>query len=455
MEWQIDILESLGEALRAGADRESAIAAVATQIGVKSGHGVGKSALFGMIVGWAMSTCQDTRGLITAGTESQLDTKTQPEIAKWMRMMITAHWFEVKATKIFHKARPESWRVDFIAWNEKRPESFAGLHNHGRRIFALVDEASQVARIILETLLGALTDADTEIVLMLFGNPTRNDGVFFECFNRDAHRWITKTVDSRRVPITNKEQIRQWIEDYGEDSDFVRVRVRGEFPRAGSNQLISMDAVHAARTREYCAARSPFVIGVDPARFGEDESVITLREGDRVHAQITRRELSLMDLAGLVSDQIVRYEPEAVFIDEIGLGAGVVDRLHQLKHKGVHGIKSSDPASDKSLYFNLNAEMWGRMGEWLARTGIIPDEPELAQQLVSRLYGYDGQNRIQLEKKIDMKKRGLRSPDRADSLALTFAMRLPPADILAARRKAVKERQERRRSGGAFDEFDI
>jgi hypothetical protein len=450
MDWQADILEDLGEALRAGVDRESALAMVATQIAVKSGHGVGKSALFGMIVGWAMSTCPDTRGVITAGTEAQLDTKTQPEIAKWIRMMICGHWFEVKATKIFAIERPESWRVDFIAWNEKRPEAFAGLHNHGRRIFALVDEASQVARIILETLMGALTDADTEIILMLFGNPTRNDGVFFECFNRERHRWINKTVDSRTVPITNKAQIRQWIEDYGEDSDFVRVRVRGEFPRAGANQLISMEAVHAARNRTMAAQRTPFVIGVDPARFGDDEFVITLREGDRVHPQICRREMDLMDAAGLVSDQIIRYTPEAVFVDEIGLGAGIVDRLRQLGHKKVHGINSSSPASDRSLYFNLNAEMWGRMGEWIEKVGVIPDDPELGQQLVSRLYGYDAQNRIQLEKKDDMKKRGLSSPDRADSLALTFALRIPASDILNARRQRVAER---RRSYDPMDEI--
>jgi hypothetical protein len=452
MQWQAEILEDLGERLRAGMPDQQAIgmAMVAIQVAVKSGHGVGKSALLGMLSGWAMSTCPDTRGVITAGTEAQLDTKTQPEIAKWFRMMICGHWFEVKASKIFAKERPESWRLDFIPWNEKRPEAFAGLHNHGRRIFVLVDEASQVARIILETLMGALTDADTEIILVLFGNPTRNDGVFFECFNRERHRWIGKTVDSRNVPITNKEQIAQWIADYGEDSDFVRVRVRGEFPRAGTNQLISMEAVHAARTRTHRMARSPFVIGVDPARFGEDESVITLREGDQVHPQICRRELGLMDLAGLVSDQIVRFTPEAVFVDEIGMGAGVVDRLRQLGHKMVHGVVSSAPASDRSLYINLNAEMWGRMGDWIARTGIIPDDPELAQQLVSRQYGYDAQNRIQLEKKADMKKRGLSSPDRADSLALTFAMRLPAADIIDARRRKAQERRGR----GGYDPFD-
>lgn len=447
----MDILETLGERLRAGVPDGDAIAEamVAIQFAVKSGHGVGKSALFGMLTGWAMSTMPDTRGIITAGTESQLDTKTQPEIAKWFRMMICGHWFTVTATKIFATERPESWRCDFVPWNEKRPESFAGLHNHGRRIFAFVDEASQVARIILETLMGALTDADTEIILGLFGNPTRNDGVFFECFNREKHRWIGKTVDSRRVPITNKAQIKQWIEDYGEDSDFVRIRVRGEFPRAGSNQLISMEVVQAARSREHQAQRSPFVIGVDPARFGDDETVIALREGDRLHPLICRREMSLMDTAGLVSDQIVRYQPEAVFIDEIGLGAGVVDRLHQLGYKVVHGIASSDPASDKDLYRNRNAEMWGRMGEWLEKTGIIPDDVDLAQQLVSRQYGYDAQNRIQLEKKTDMKKRGLSSPDRADALALTFAMRLPAKDIIEAR----KARAEMRQRGG-YDPFD-
>lgn len=440
LEWQADLLKAIRDGLITAQD--------AIQIAVASGHGIGKSAFVSMIICWAMATCPNTRGVVTAGTEGQLSTKTQPEVAKWARMMICAHWFECTATKIYAKDHPESWRLDFVPWNESNPEAFAGLHNLGRRILVLIDEASQVARIIWETIRGALTDKDTEILFFAFGNPTRNSGEFFECFGKNKHRWITRQIDSRTVPITNKTQIAQWVEDYGEDSDFVRMRVRGVFPRAGANQIISGAAVEAARQRTQPLQRTPFIIGVDVARFGDDQTVIAIREGDRLHPLIKRRGLDLMQTAGLVADYIVKFTPDAVFVDEVGMGSGVVDRLRQLGHK-VQGVSAGGTATDRTVYSNLSAEMWARMGEWMERTGCIPADIELEQELTAREYRYDAQNRIQLEKKSDMKKRGLSSPDCADAVGLTFAMQMPARDILEARRKRVQQRSER-----GYDVFD-
>lgn len=440
LEWQADLMKAIRDGLISAQD--------AIQIAVASGHGIGKSAFVSMIICWAMATCPNTRGVVTAGTEGQLSTKTQPEVAKWARMMICAHWFECTATKIYAKDHPESWRLDFVPWNESNPEAFAGLHNLGRRIIVLIDEASQVARIIWETIRGALTDKDTEILFFAFGNPTRNSGEFFECFGKNKHRWITRQIDSRAVPITNKTQIQQWVDDYGEDSDFVRMRVRGVFPRAGANQIVSGEAVEKARLREQPLQRSPCIIGVDIARFGDDQTVIAVREGDRLHPLIKRRGMDLMQAAGLVADMIVRYQPDAVLVDEVGMGSGVVDRLRQLGHT-IMGVSAGATATDRTTYSNLSAEMWARMGNWLERTGCIPADIELEQELTAREYRYDAQNRIQLEKKSDMKKRGLSSPDCADALALTFAVQMPAADILETRRKRVRDRAER-----GYDVFD-
>lgn len=434
LDWQTDLLKAMRDGLISAQD--------AIQIAVASGHGIGKSAFVSMVICWAMATCPNTRGVVTAGTEGQLSTKTQPEVAKWARMMICAHWFECTATKIYAKDHPESWRLDFVPWNESNPEAFAGLHNLGRRIIVLIDEASQVARIIWETIRGALTDKDTEILFFAFGNPTRNSGEFFECFGKSKHRWITRQIDSRTVPITNKTQIQQWVDDYGEDSDFVRMRVRGVFPRAGANQIVSGEAVEKARLRQEPAQRSPCIIGVDIARFGDDQTVIAIREGDRLHPLIKRRGIDLMQTAGLVADMIVRHQPDAVLVDEVGMGSGVVDRLRQLGHTVV-GISAGATATDRTTYNNLSAEMWARMGTWLERTGCIPADIELEQELTAREYRYDAQNRIQLEKKSDLKKRGLSSPDCADALALTFAVQMPAADILDSRRRkrAAKARE--------------
>lgn len=433
LDWQSELLRAVRDRLISPAE--------AIQVAVSSGHGIGKSAFVAMIVCWAMATAANTRGIVTAGTEGQLATKTQPEVAKWHKMMICAHWFECTATKMFAVAHPESWRIDFVPWNENNPEAFAGLHNLGRRIMVVIDEASQVARVIWETIRGALTDSNTEILLFAFGNPTRNSGEFFECFGRNKHRWMTRQIDSRSVPITNKAQIAQWVEDYGEDSDFVRVRVRGVFPNAGANQMVASAAIAAARVRREPGQKSPIVIGVDVARFGDDQTVIAIREGDWLNPLIKRRGMDLMQTAGLVGELIVRHSPDAVFIDEVGIGSGVVDRLRQIGHSVV-GVSASASPNDRNVYANSTTEMWARMAAWIERTGCLPDDPELEHELGSREYSFNRQNLIQIERKDDMKKRGLSSPDCGDALALTFAMLLPPRDLLEARRERARKRTE-------------
>jgi len=140
-----------------------------------SGHGIGKSALIGMLVKWALDTCPDTRVIVTANTEAQLRTKTAPELAKWAGLALTSAWFRHSATAITSTmaGREKSWRCDLVTWSESNTEAFAGLHNQGKRIVLVFDEASGIADKVWEVALGALTDADTEIIWLAFGNPTR------------------------------------------------------------------------------------------------------------------------------------------------------------------------------------------------------------------------------------------------------------------------------------------
>ncbi|KCZ47563.1 hypothetical protein [Hyphomonas sp. CY54-11-8] len=434
-EWQRDLMNDIRDGL---VTVEQAI-----QIATASGHGIGKSACVAMIVCWAMATMPHTRGVITAGTENQLRTKTQPEIAKWFRMMICAHWFECTATKIFARQHPTSWRIDFIPWSENNPEAFAGLHNKGRRILVIIDEASQVADIIWETIRGALTDEDTEIIFLTFGNPTRNSGEFRMCFGRNRHRWVTRQIDSRSVPGTNKDLFEGWVEDYGEDSDFVRVRVRGVFPRAGSMQLIPSDVVAEARQRDAEAlVTDPVVIGVDVARFGDDQSVIALRQGRDGKSRPWKRfrGIDTMTLASEVHAQAWQYRADAIFVDGGGMGAGVVDRLEQLNlppgcqlfevNFGGSAMTSGRIQDAGAKCANKSTQMWWDMGQWCQR-GALPDEQEIEDDLCGREYGYNAANEIQVEKKSDMKKRGLASPDNGDALALTFALPVAPKAMQA------------------------
>src|SRR5262245_7965911 len=312
--WQKEILDLIKNGL---VDINKAI-----QLAVASGHGIGKTALVSWIILWAISTKPDTRGVVTANTETQLKTKTWAELGKWYHMFIAKDHFQFTATALFAKdtAHEKTWRIDMVPWSERNTEAFAGLHNKGRRILVVFDEASAIPDIIWETTEGALTDADTEILWCVFGNPTRNTGRFRECFpgQRHAKEWRTKQVDSREVSLTNKDQINSWIQAYGEDSDFVRIRVRGVFPRTGEMEFISSEDVEKASFEEaWSEPRDALVIGVDVARFGTNESVIAFRKGRdaRTIPWIRMRGATTVQLAGKVAEAVSRYRVDAVFVD--------------------------------------------------------------------------------------------------------------------------------------------
>ena len=384
------------------------------------------SAITAWIVCWIMATRPNAKGVVTANTAGQLETKTWAEIKKWLNRSVVKDMFEVKATSIEAKESPESWRVDAITCREENAESFAGQHAASSTPFYVFDEASAIPEAIYDVAEGGLTDG--EPMMFLFGNPTRNSGRFFECFHKRAKYWDTRSIDSRTVAITNKRQIAKWAEEYGEDSDFFKVRVKGEFPSQGSDQFISAELVHAAVdrgtplvNRATCA-----VVGVDIARFGDDDTVIATRIGRDATMPFKRyRKLSTVQVVGKVKEHIRHLRQDYgikrvyVYMDEGGVGGGPVDIL---KEDGfpVRGVNFSQKPDDPEFYPNKREELWGRMAKWLEE-GAIANDKELVEDLISPTYTFDVQGRKKLESKKDMKKRGLRSPDAADALALTWA----------------------------------
>lgn len=419
--WQAQVATLIGQHLRNPATRHTPLC-----IAVASGHDIGKSAFVSMITKWGLSTCEDCRVMITANKGDQLKNKTQPEVAKWFRLAEDKEFWEVKATRInvLDPQHETSWRADFETWTEQNTEAFQGLHNIGKRIIVIFDEASAIPKPIWEATAGVLLDEKTEIIWLVFGNPTRNTGDFRECFGSVAHRWTTFQIDSRDVDGTNKEQIAKWIADYGEDSDFVRVRVRGEFPRAGSSQFIASDVVEAARKYKAEAYSGlPKILSVDVARFGDDQTVIGTRQGRKAIILKRLRGMDTVQVAERTIELINEEKPDAIVVDGDGIGAGVVD---QIKFRGfgarLFEFHGGATANDASMYFNRSAECWGAMRDWLAAGAEIPDDKELASNLCGREYGFTNKNQIQLEKKSDMKARGLMSPDDADMLSMTFAV---------------------------------
>jgi len=327
-----------------------------------------------------------------------------------------------------------------MTWRKEQSEAFAGLHAATSIPFFIFDEASAIDESIFNVAQGGLTDGAPMVIL--WGNPTRNSGYFFEAFHRNRHRWITRQIDSRECSLPNKLKIQQWCDDYGEDSDFVRVRVKGTFPRAGSAQLIAGDVVLAARARDaHSLPDDPTVMGVDVARFGEDESVIAIRRGPdaRSFPWGYFRGLDNMQLAARVAEQadqlsLIGHRPAAIFVDGGGPGSGVIDRLRQLGYPVIE-VNFGGKADADHRYRDKSAEMWDRTKAWLAGDAVLPEEDELlAEQLTQREYGYTPKMQLVLERKQDMKERGLESPDRADALVLTFAFpvhRRTPQELLA------------------------
>lgn len=436
--WQRGTLRTIGNHLADPATRFTPC-----RVAIASGHGVGKSALVGMIVKWALDTCEDTRVVVTANTEGQILGKTWPEITKWHNLSITRHWFNPTATALrsIQSGHEKAWQAEAVTWSVNNTEAFAGLHNKGKRIVIIFDEASGIDDKVWEVTQGALTDEDTEIIWIAFGNPTKNSGRFRQCFGAEHHLWYTMQLDSRKVEGTNKAYLAELVRTYGENSDLVKVRVKGQFPSASSTQFIGSDVADAAVKRAPAYIPSdPIIFGLDHARFGDDDSVLCIRRGRDAQSFPWKvwRGANSMQIAGDVMLLAEQYKPDAIFIDAGGPNAGgVIDRLRQLGCRGVHeisfggeGREANWQGSVRVRTANKRAEMWTNMRAWL-EGGSIPNDPLMLTNDFAIEYDYGAdQSTITLERKKDMKKRGLASPDRGDALALTFADPVAPRDPL-------------------------
>ena len=421
--WACEFLDELGMEIRKrGFDGVHAVEPI--QMAVASGHGIGKSAISSWLVHFIMSTRPFCRGTVTANTYNQLEGKTWSQIASWTKIGINAHWFRVgtgKGSMKFYKiGSPESWFCKGETSDENNSESFAGQHAANSTSFYLFDEASAIPNKVWEVADGGLTDG--EPMFFAFGNPTRNSGEFHRCFHRMKHRWITRQIDSRTAYLTNKEKIQGMVDDFGLDSDRVKVRVRGMFPSMSVKQFIATATVDAAFGKELKPEQynfAPKILTCDPAWEGDDDLVIGLRQGLRFQIlKVIPKNSNDIEIANLLARLEDEHEADAVFIDG-GYGTGIYSAGQTLGRDWMlvwFGSASSDPGC-----LNKRAEMWNEMAKWLKEGGAIPNDQELYSDLteIEALPRMDG--KIQLESKADMKKRGLSSPGRGDALALSFA----------------------------------
>jgi hypothetical protein len=398
-----------------------------------SGHGIGKSVLVAWIVDWIMSTRPNAQGTITANTITQLSTKTWASIQRWTKLCLTGDWFTVNSERMYYTGRKESWFCAPQSSKEENSEAFAGQHAADSTSFYIMDEASAIPDAIYEVAEGGLTDG--EPMIFLFGNPTRSNGKFHRaCFGSERGRWHPNVIDSRTSRFTNKAQIQEWADDYGEDSDFFRVRVLGLPPAASDLQFISTALVSAAQIREPLPlVDEPLICGLDVARGGNDRCVFRFRRGPDaksikpiwIPGDQARDSMRLVTVAGdILSREFSGRKVTTMFIDGTGIGGPIADRLRQLGHANLIEVQFGAQSPD-AKYANMRAYMWGRMRDWLPR-GCIDRDARLESDLTAPSYSHDKSDRVLLESKEHLKARGIDSPDDADALALTFAMPVQP-----------------------------
>ena len=403
------------------------------RMAASSGHGTGKTAMGAWIACWILSTRPYSTGTVTAGTATQLEERTWSAIQYWVRLSITAHWFEVMASGIYAHRSPNDWKIVAQTCKEENAQSFAGQHARTSTSWYMFDEASAVPDTIWQVAYGGLTDG--EPMFFAWGQPERNTGEFHNiCFGKDSERWNRRTLDSRSSRFTNKQLIEEWLHDYGEDSDWVRVRVLGLPPLASEFQFIDHQRIRQAMRRPIrVLPEEPLIAGVDVSGGGAAWNVVFFRRGMdartipriRIPGEAIRHDRGLLvgRLAELLSDQRPEHKITAMFIDS-AFGSPIIERLHMLGFQQVHEINFGGDSPNQHQA-NMRAYMWDAMKEWLL-IGAIPEEEPLSYQLGLPGYHLNRSNKLVLESKQDLTKRGERSPDDADGLALTFARKVAP-----------------------------
>ncbi len=421
--WQTDQLKLIGKSLK---DNPG----LAIRDAIASGHGIGKGCLSAWLILWALSTFEDTRGIITANTETQLKTKSWAELAKWYRLFIAKHWFKLTATAIYSviPEHEKTWRVDMIPWSKDKPEAFAGLHNQGKRVLLIYDEASSIADIIWEVSEGALTDKDTEIIWAVFGNPTRSTGRFKACFFKHKHRWFTSQIDSRDCKMTNKEELGRWVKDYGVDSDFCRVRVRGLFPNESINNILTDNDIKLMRSRDGFLAQHSINAGValDSAGEGLDMNEFIAVKGGEIVARESVPNLAPSVQAVKAVQMCREIQGNFIVVDCDGIGIGAYQELRKMEEKYLAGIDimkfhgsapSETKVADRAIYQNQRAEA-AFVTQKRARAGIAAvsdSDKELIEDLTEETYFTNRRGLLQLEEKKDIKERLKRSPGKGDA----------------------------------------
>lgn len=394
---------------------------VSGNVSAKSGHGIGKTAAAAWANLWFMTTRPMCKVPCTAPTQHQLEDVLWPEIRVWLDRSTLRDFFVWTQTRLYVKDYQSAWFS--VPRSCSKPENLQGFH--ARDVLFIVDEASGMPQEIMEVIEGALTNQNAR--LMMLGNPTQITGMFYDSFHKHRSFYTTFTISSEKSKLVSPDYPKRMALKWGKESDIYKIRVLGQFPKGSPEALIRLDLVESAVKRQQ-EPEGQIEIGVDPARYGDDSSVIAIRQGLVLSPLITFSGINTTRLTGMIAQEIRALRKKGydgaitVKVDDTGIGGGVTDQLQEIDAElniDVIPINNGASANDPD-YYNLGANLWGDFKEAL-KSITIPDDPELITQLTTRKYKIRPDGRIQLEEKDAMKKRGLNSPDKADAAVLAYA----------------------------------
>ncbi|MDE2103153.1 MAG: hypothetical protein KGL39_38260 [Patescibacteria group bacterium] len=460
--WQEEELEALTDHVkRAAFAHDNGLNYPIFRDAVSSGRGPGKSGLAGMIAHWHISTHLGAHGIIAANTETQLRTKTFPEIAKWVTLGLNRHWFNVDGTKVY----PENWLSDLAAkhmqidsrywglfgqtWTEESPDAFAGAHvPYG--LMVVFDEAAGIPAAVWNVAEGFFSDPGPYRAWLAMSQMRRASGRFYDLhFDPEFKKqWRSRILDVREIPEIDQAWVQSFIDTHGGDeSDEVRVEIRGLPPKLGERQFISPLKVREAMAREIHVFDddAPLILGVDPAPRGR--TVMRFRQGrdGRSFKPVVLIGADNVKIADEIVKLIDRFDPDAVVVDA-GMGTGVIDIL---KRRGVkvHEVWFGSGALDLKEFLTRGTELWAKAREWLDGGCLDPKDDDLFFDMTKREWKWAGreENKIVLESKDDLaaRVRPGYSPDDMDAFALTFHVN-PPRRGKRARRRVYQGGDEQR-----------
>jgi phage terminase large subunit len=430
---QLDVLRAVAASRRA-------------RVAVRSGHKVGKSRVVVCLALWFACCFPDARVVLTSASFRQV------RGILWRELKRLYRGARVPLGGELHKA-PDNG----LEWDDGReikgfttddPERMAGIS--GENVLFILDEASGIAQDIFDAIEGNRAGGAR---LVMTSNPTKTTGEFFDAFHSKRHLYTCIHISSLESPnvaandnaipgLATKEWCDEKLAEWGEDSPLYQVRVLGNFPKQGSDAVIALAAVEEARKRWDDAAndndldddepRRPYIgpqhgrlhLGVDVARFGDDESTVYARRGRFIVDYEVVHGMDTQALAELVERVAARHWQEGekdlplVKVDTIGVGGGVADKLRRNQRLRVVDIVVSETSDDEEKYSRLRDQLWFGLADWL-KTGAIPADGKLEGELVSPTYGFDERGRRKVVSKDKIKAKLGRSPDRAEGLMLS------------------------------------